>query len=135
MRAILFFLILAVANILISPASAEDLFVARILSVDKEAGILSVEIMDDGDKPHMKNIAGKSIEVAIPAGRQPKSLLPGNVIRIWGEMNQKTGELDATHLHTLGHTGYGQDRTGVRRRIGRSRGQYGGRGGSKGRGK
>ena len=135
MRAILFFLILATANGLVSPASAEDLFVGRVLSVDRETGKLSVELMDDGENPSDRKNGGKSIEVTIPADRLPKSLLPGNVIRVWGGYSQETGALNATHMQALGHAGYGQDRTGVRRRIGKSRGQYGGRGGGKGRGK
>ena len=135
MRAILFFLILATANGLVSPASAEDLFVGRVLSVDRETGKLSVELMDDGENPSDRKNGGKSIEVTIPADRLPKSLLPGNVIRVWGGYSQETGALNATHMQALGQTGYGQDRTGVRRRIGKSRGQYGGRGGGKGRGK
>jgi len=135
MRAILFFLILATANGLVSPASAEDLFVGRVLSVDRETGKLSVELMDDGENPSDRKNGGKSIEVTIPADRLPKSLLPGNVIRVWGKYSQETGALNATHMQALGQTGYGQDQTGVRRRIGKSRGQYGGRGGGKGRGK
>ncbi len=125
MRTILFILILAMANGLVSHASAEDLFVGRVLSVDRETGKLSVESMDDG----------KEIEVTIPADRLPKSLLPGNVVRIWGGTNAETGVLNATNVQVSGQTGYGQDRTGVRRRIGKSHGQYGGQGGSKGRGR
>ncbi|MBC8419032.1 MAG: OB-fold nucleic acid binding domain-containing protein [Desulfobacterales bacterium] len=125
MRAILFFLILAAANGLFSPVSAEDLFAGRVLSVDRETGKLTVEIMDDG----------KTMDVIIPSELLPKSLLPGNVIRVWGEINQETGALDVTNMQALGQTGYGQDQTGVRRRIGKSSGQYGGRGGSKGRGR
>ena len=71
----------------------------------------------------------------MPADRLPKSLLPGNVIRIWGGINTETGVLNATNVQVPGQTGYGQDRTGVRRRIGKSHGQYGGQGGSKGRGR
>ena len=65
MRAILFFLILAAANGLFSPVSAEDLFAGRVLSVDRETGKLTVEIMDDG----------KTMDVIIPSELLPKSLL------------------------------------------------------------
>ncbi len=125
MRTLLFILILAIANGLVSQASAEDLFVGRVLAVDRETGKLSVESMDDG----------KEIEVSMPADRLPKSLLPGNVIRVWGGINTETGVLNATNVQVSGQPGYGQDRTGVRRRIGKSHGQYGGQGGSKGRGR
>ena len=135
MRSILFFLILAAANGLVSHASAEDLFVGRVLSVDRDTGKLSVELMDEGDNPDSRENGRKNVEVTIPPDRLPKSLLPGNVIRVWGGYSQETGALNATHMQAMGHAGYGQDRTGVRRRIGKSRGQYGGRGGGKGRGK
>ena len=134
MRAILFFLILAAVNGLVFDASAEDLFLGRVLSVDRQTGELSVALMDGGEHPESEN-AGKSIAVTIPADRLPKNLLPGNVIRIWGAMSRETGTLNATQLHALGNSGYGNDPTGVRRRLGKSRGQYGGRGEGKGRGR
>ena len=133
MRAILFFLILAAVNGLVFDASAEDLFLGRVLSVDRETGKLSVALMDGEEHPENSENAGKSIVVTIPADRLPKNLLPGNVIRIWGAMSRETGALNATQLHALGNRGYGNDPTGVRRRLGKSRGQYGGRGEGKGR--
>ncbi len=112
--------------------SAEDLFLGRVHSVDRDAGKLSVELMDDGNSPDGKD---RVLHVNIPVDRYPASLLPGSVVRIWGGVNPETGMLDATQMQVPGKTGYGQDQTGVRRRLGKSHGQYGGRGGSKGRGR
>jgi len=135
MRTILFFLILASANGLASNALAEELFLGRVLSVDRESGKLSVALIDGEDNPDTLNKGGKSMDVTIPKDRLPKRLLPGNVIRIWGGVSQETGALNATYLQASGRGSYGKDPTGVRRRIGKSLSQFGGRGGAKGRGK
>jgi hypothetical protein len=135
MRTILFFLILAAVNGLASNALAEELFLCRVLSVDRESGKLSVALIDSGGNPDIRKKGGKSIEVTISKDRLPKRLLPGNVIRVWGGMSQETGALNATYLQASGHGNYGKDPTGVRRRIGKSLSQFGGRGGAKGRGK
>jgi len=135
MRTILLFLILASVNGLVTNALAEDLFVGRVLSVDRERGKLSVTLIEGGDNLDNRENAAKKINVTIPAERLPRYLLPGSVVRIWGGLIRETGAMNATHLHALGHGVYGKDPTGVRRRIGKSRGQYGGRGGGKGRGR
>lgn len=116
---------LIAANGLVSPAWGEDLFLGRVVALDRETGKVLIEFMD----------SGKQAEVTVPADRLPKSLLPGNVIRVWGGLNPETGELSASGLEVLGQRGYGRDKTGVRRRIGKSHGQYGGRGGSRGHGR
>ena len=114
---------------------AEDLFVGRVVSMDRETGKLSIVIIEGGDQAERGEHAGKNIDLTLPAGQLPRHLLPGSVVRIWGSLSRETGAFKATHLHSPGAGAYGKDPTGVRRRIGKSRGQYGGRGGGKGRGR
>jgi hypothetical protein len=133
MRTILYFLILAAVNGAIFTASAEELFLGRVLSVDPERGQLLVALIESENDTDTHG--EKSIEVSIPKDRLPKRLLPGSIIRIWGGLNRETGSLNATSLQASGQSSYGKDATGVRRRIGKSRSQFGGPGGGKGRGR
>ncbi|MCF8129567.1 MAG: hypothetical protein K9N10_13725 [Deltaproteobacteria bacterium] len=133
MRTVLYFLILTVVNGAFFTASAEELFLGRVLSVDSERGKLSVVLIES--ESDTDTHGEKSIDVSIPKDRLPKRLLPGNIIRIWGGLNRETGSLNATSLQASGQSNYGKDATGVRRRIGKSRSHFGGQGGGKGRGR
>ncbi len=135
MRTLLLLLICVTVNGWFSSASAEDLFLGRVLSVDRDAGRLSVVLIEGADGMEGDGIAGKSVEVAIHPARLPKYLPSGSIVRIWGDMPGETGTLNATRLYALGHGASGKDLTGVRRRIGKSRGQYGGKGGGRGHGR
>jgi hypothetical protein len=135
MRTVLHLLICVMLNGWLSTASAEDLFLGRVLSVDRDAGRLSVVLIDASDGLVGEENDGKHIEVTIPPDRLPKYLSPGSVIRIWADRPGEAAGLNATRVIALGHGARGNDPTGVRRRIGRSQGMYGGKGGGKGHGR
>lgn len=117
-------------------ASAEDLFLGRVLSVDRDAGRLSVLLIEEEpDEMDGGGTAGKSVEVAIHPDRLPKNLSPGSIVRIWGDLPEGESALNAARLYATGSGAGGKDATGVRRRIGKGRGQYGGKGGGKGHGR
>ncbi len=135
MRSILFLLILVLAGSLNTVSKAEEPFLCRVLSVDREGGKLSVLLMGDENDAHGSVKDEKTVEVTLPKEQLPKSLEPGHVVRIWGGMTPGTGVITATSLQGSGTRRYQKDPTGVRRRIGKSRTQFGGGGGAKGRGR
>jgi len=107
----------------------------RVLSVDRDAGTLSVVLIEESDGMEGDGDAGRSVDVVIHPARLPKYLSSGSVVRIWGDMSEASGALNATRLYALGHGVRGKDPTGVRRRIGKGRGRYGGKGGGRGHGR
>ncbi len=117
-------------------SGAEEPFLCRVLSVDRENGKLSVLLMgDEGDAGDALD-GGKTVVATIAKEQLPKNLQPGHVVRIWGTMTSGTGVITATSLQGSGTRRYKKDPTGVRRRIGKSRTQFGGGGGgAKGRGR
>jgi len=136
MRTFVLLLIGVLLNGWVSDASGEDLFLGRVLSVDRDAGKLSVLLIEDeSNGMEGEGNAGKPVEVAIHPDRLPKSLSPGSIVRIWGDLPDGEGILNAARLNVPGRGAGGKDATGVRRRIGKSRGQYGGKGGGKGHGR
>lgn len=116
-------------------ASAEDLFLGRIISVDHETGTLSIFLIEEqsngGDG---KDRASAPLEVTIPPNQLPKHLSPGDTVRIWGNFTGGGKTLSAARLYGAGHGGGASDATGVRRRIGKGRGYHGGGGGGSGHG-
>ncbi len=132
MRFVLFLLILVFSTGLNTVSEAEEPFLCRVLSVDHESGKLSVLLMDGDAFGSAKD--GKTVVVTLPETELPKDLQPGHVVRIWGGMSPGTGVIAATTLQGSGNRRYAKDPTGVRRRIGKSRTQFGGGGGAKGRG-
>jgi hypothetical protein len=136
MRTFLLLLIGVLLNGWVPDASGEDLFLGRVLSVDRDAGKLSVLLIEEEPNgTDGEGNAGERVEVAIHPDRLPRYLTPGTIVRIWGDMPEGEGVLNAARLHAPGHGAGGKDATGVRRRIGKSRSQYGGRGGGKGHGR
>ncbi|MDQ1336832.1 MAG: hypothetical protein QG552_3782 [Thermodesulfobacteriota bacterium] len=136
MRTFLLLLIGVLINGWVTDASGEDLFLGRVLSVDRDAGRLSVLLIEEGpDGMEGEVNAGEPVEVAIHPDRLPRSLSSGSMVRIWGDLREGDGVLSAARLQASGHGAGGKDATGVRRRIGKSRGQYGGKGGGKGHGR
>lgn len=133
MRHILWVLILlsSLTGLLASEAFCEEktLF-GRVLSVNRDRGELRLETMSGGTQE-------EEITIAYDRDSSPPSLLPGDIVRIWGNFS----ESDPRHF-TATHVGFGQvhnngfhtgeDPTGVRSRIGRGRGM--GRGSHEGRG-
>jgi len=135
MRTFLLFLIAVLLNGWAAEASAEDLFLGRIVSVDRDAGKISVLLIDEGsDGVDGKESDGTPVDVAIRPDRIPEHLSPGSVVRIWGDLSDGDGILTADRLSGMGHGGRGKDATGVRRRIGKGQGLYGGKGGGRGHG-
>ena len=136
MRTFVLLLIGVLLNGWVSDASGEDLFLGRVLSVDRDAGKLSVLLIEDeSNGMEGEGNAGKPVEVAIHPDRLPKSLSPGSIVRIWGDLREGESVLNAARLYATGSGAGGKDATGVRRRIGKGRGQYGGKGGGKGHGR
>lgn len=118
-----------------TPAVAEELYLGRVLDVDREGGRVSVTLMEAGDGVQRDGASPKGVRVVIPQERLPRQLSPGDMVRIWGNLSGKTPVLDASSLMVTGRGSRGKDPTGVRRRIGKGRGYYGGRGGGKGHGR
>ena len=118
-----------------SNASAEDLFLGRVLSVDRDAGRLTVILIEESDGTHAKGDTGKSVQVFIHPTQMPHDLSSGSVVRIWADISNDSGALNATRLFALNPGAGGKDPTGVRRRIGKSGGRYGGKGAGRGHGR
>lgn len=135
MRSVLFLLILVLVSGLNTVSEAEEPFLCRVLSVDREGGKLSVLLMGDENDADGSVKEEKRVDVTIPKEQLPKDLQPGHVVRIWGGMKSETGVIRATSLQGSGTRRYAKDPTGVRRRIGKSRTHFGGGGGAKGRGR
>jgi len=126
---------LFVASGLNASALAEEPFLGRVLSVDREGGKLSVLLIDGENDSDTSSKDEKTVDVTIPKEGLPKNLLPGHVVRIWGGMTPGTKLITASSLQGSGSRRYTKDPTGVRRRIGKSRTQFGGGGGAKGHGR
>jgi len=136
MRTFLLLLIGVLLNGWVLDASGEDLFLGRVLSVDRDAGKLSVLLIEEvSDGMEGEENEGKPVEVAIHPDRLPKALSTGSMVRIWGDLREGESVLNAARLYATGSGAGGKDATGVRRRIGKGRGQYGGKGGGKGHGR
>lgn len=135
MRNILPLLIMTIVTAMSTTSDAEQLYLGRVIAVDRGAGRLSVAIIDDGDADKADAASENSVHVTIPAERLPGQLSPGSIVRIWGNLSAKTLTLEASRLILTGQAHGTKDPTGVRRRIGKSRGHYGGRGGGKGHGR
>lgn len=116
--------------------SAEDLFLGRILSVDRDAGRLTVLLVEEESAgTGQGQPSGQPVEVAIHPNQLPGDLSPGSIVRIWGELGDGGKALNAARLYGSPHGAGGKDATGVRRRIGKGRSLYGGKGGAKGHGR
>lgn len=136
MRTLLLLLIAVLLNVWSAGVSAEDLFLGRILSVDRDSGRLSVLLVkEESDGMGEGRPSGKPVEVAIQPDRLPRDLSPGSMVRIWGELGDGGNALNAARLYGSPHSTGGKDATGVRRRIGKGRSLYGGKGGGKGHGR
>ena len=135
MRSVLFLLILVLASGLNTVSEAEEPFLCRVVSVDREGGKLSVLLMGDENDADGSASDEKAVDVIISKEQLPKDLQPGHVVRIWGGIIPGTGMITATSLQGSGTRRYAKDPTGVRRRIGKGRTQFGGGGGAKGRGR
>jgi hypothetical protein len=126
MRRTLVFVLLTVWTTLASVDSllAGQVMLGRVLSIDGErAEVVVAPVGDEAQGEGMLDV--QEIRVAYPPDGVPPRLKEGDVVRIWGDYSTSDpSRFDATHL---GY-GHGQmDPTGVRSRIGRSRGM--GRGG------
>jgi len=119
----------------VSPAPAEELYLGRVLSLDRDAGKLSVVLIDASNGLEEEESDAKRVEVTIHPDRLPKNLSPGSVIRIWSDRPVEAGGLNATRVIGPGHGARGNDPTGVRRRLGKSQSLYGGKGGGRGHGR
>jgi len=118
-------------TVMVTASNAEEVYLGRILEVDRDAGRLTVMLVEGGDG----KTGEQPIQVTLPKKPLPGSLAPGDVVRVWGNLPVGTQTLDASRLILSGQGARGKDPTGVRRRIGKSRGHYGGRGGGKGHGR
>ena len=129
MRNILRLLIVVIAMGTGAISDAEELYLGRVLAVDRESGRLSVALMDEGNTAQAGAVSEDSVHVIIPRDRLSEQLSPGSIVRIWGNMSGNTLTLEASRLILTGRENRNEDPTGVRRRIGKSRSHYGGRGG------
>ena len=97
----------------------------RVLSIDGKRAEVVVALVGDQAQGE-ETAADQAIHVVSPPDGLPPRLREGDIVRIWGEYSTSDPSLfNATHL------GYGQgcsDPTGVRSRIGRSRGMGHGNG-------
>ncbi len=109
-------------------AHAEDLYLGRVIAVNREAGLLSVALMNSDETGKAFSAPERQYQVTIPEAQLPEQVLPGSVVRIWGNPSGKPMTLEASRVLLTRQGARGKDPTGVRRRIGKSRGQYGGRG-------
>jgi hypothetical protein len=146
MRTFLVFLILILFGFSAPNSLAEDLFLVRIVSVDQESGEISAEVIDGpdlsangaGDPGLLKSGNGtgdnigkpEKITVFMASGHLPEQLVPGSVVRVWGEFIGETRTFVARKLFPGKTAGRGIDPTGVRRRLGKGRG-FGGKGGGR----
>ena len=116
-------------------AHAEDLYLGRVIAVDRGAGLLSVALMNLDETGKAGSAPEKQYQVTIPEGKLPEQIFPGSMVRIWGNPSGKPMTLEASQILLTRQGARSKDPTGVRRRIGKSRGQYGGRGRGRGYGK
>ena len=126
---------LVLASGLSTVSKAEEPFLCRVIAVDRERGKLSVLLLSDENDADKSLKDKETVDVTIPKEQLPNALQPGHVVRIWGGMTPGARVISATSIQGSGTRRYGRDPTGVRRRIGKSRAQFGGGGGAKGRGK
>lgn len=104
---------------------AGEVILGRVLSIDGERTGLVVVPVSNPPQGEVTPDA-PAIHVISPSDGLPPRLKTGDVVRIWGEYSTPV-------LFNASHLGYGRGRadpTGVRSRIGRSRGM--GRGNGKG---
>ena len=109
----------------VEPLQSAQVVLGRVLSIDRErAEVVVVPVGGETQGEGMADV----LMVTYPPDGVPPRLKAGDVVRIWGDYSTADRtRFDATHV------GYGHghmDPTGVRSRIGRSRGM--GRGGGRG---
>ncbi len=110
---------------------AEDAVDGRIVSLDLEKGQIILTLIDRPDlsakvkknnplatptEKHDKKGQTPQLSVFISQSHLPCRAVPGALVRIWGDYDQKTGRFTANKIFPL-------DPTGVRRRLGRGCGQ------------
>lgn len=108
MRRILVFLTLLIA-LSAAQAAAEELYLARVVSVDTGQGSLVIELMGVTGADQPGELVVKDKELA-------ETLKSGDVTRLWGVMDASAGELTVTR--ELSSTGSMKtDPSGVRMRL------------------
>ena len=119
----------------------QGVVVGRVVSVDREAGILTIRVIDASvSAPEGSEEApgivpqemDNEITVAVDQGRIPGEIRPKAVVRLWGEFSEPDRHFLAGEVVVQRGRGTGSDPTGVRRRLGGGRGApgfNGGRGG------
>lgn len=134
MRHILRFLIIVLLAGMPLTTLAEDLYLGRVIAVDRDSGMLSVAIVETEEAGESKSAVEKQVNVMVPKGQASERLTSGSIIRIWGNLSDKEMTLEASRVILTRQGARGKDPTGVRRRIGKSRGAYGGKGRGRGHG-
>jgi hypothetical protein len=147
-RAFLVFLTVALSQLAVSVAFADELLLVRIVSMDREAGSVTGEIVEgpdlqpegpeQGGRPPSGHDGGAGerglIRLAV-SSPLPADLHPGSLVRVGGTVSKETGSVAVTKLFPAGTEGRGGDPTGVRRRLENSRGTQGKGGGGRGYGR
>jgi hypothetical protein len=135
MRHLLHLLIVTMLAGMFTSSHAEELYLGRVIAVDREAGLLSVALIDPGGTGEVDSASQKRFDVKIPKENLPDQLHSGGIVRIWGKISEKRLTLEASQVMLTRQGSRTKDPTGVRRRIGKSRGHHGGRGRGNGHGR
>jgi hypothetical protein len=114
-------LVLLISFLLISPAieaGARDLFLVRILSIDRETKQVVITIIDGHGDQHDQpydGAANTSPEMVIASEAMALNFKPGDVARVWGSISENGKEMILQD--SVSSSGPEPDPTGVRRRL------------------
>jgi len=125
MRSYLILLII-LFNLAAIPARCEDVVLGTVASVDRKSGEVVLHLTEWSESKDNQNEDGdipERITVQFAPGRLPGYISVGETVRVWGKYPQDNTKM--FQVQSIGK-GYFQrpksDPTGVRRRLGRSRG-------------
>ena len=111
----------------------ETPLVIRVLEVDSSSGKISAQILE-GSANGIPTENSNEIIIKTPSNPLMNRLLPGDVMRVWGEFSEDLKVFSAQKISSA-DMGNKKDPTGVRRRLSKGRANRGMKGGGRGRGR
>jgi hypothetical protein len=126
-----FFLLTFVVCLWGTTSAAEQVIVGRVISIDREKGMLGVQKITGSLPSAQKTVprfspspqksqpltTSSDVTVSVKSNISYNWIKPGTIIRIWGEFDKTSGRLVAKKLRTAGFKQFFSDPTGVRRRL------------------
>jgi hypothetical protein len=132
MRGYLVILICFLLNLAAASATATDVFLGTVKSVEPETGEVVLELEDLLDEATGNP---KEITIQIPPERMPEYVSAGRTVRVWGEYIGGTANaFKVLHIRGGSPRGGMADPTGVRSRLWKGMGKGGTRGRMRGKG-